>query len=60
MSNRELWTLIAELLTLKQYTATMGGDMTYKSKAERAMRVSKSKRVHELCKLILQSYEESI
>lgn len=55
MSQRQLWEQIVELLSLSQYRRTMGGCMLFTSKAQVAMRVSKSKRVHKLAKQILET-----
>jgi hypothetical protein len=52
-----IWNTICEELTLSQYKKLMGGDMTYKSKALRAMEVSRSNTVHELCLDLIHVYE---
>ncbi len=52
-----LWNAICDELTLSQYEKTMGGDMSYKAKAKRAMEVSRSKTVHSLCLDLIQAYE---
>jgi len=52
-----LWNAIVEELTLSQYEKTMGGDMLYKAKALKAMKVSRSKKVQELCNDLIQAYE---
>lgn len=52
-----LWNAITEELTLSQYEKTMGGDMSYKAKALKAMEVSRSKTVHALCNDLIQAYE---
>ena len=49
-----LYNQLVELLSLKQFMPLMFGDMSYRSKAERAKRVSKSKRVHELANQIIE------
>lgn len=54
-----LWTQVTDELTLSQYEKTMGGDMSYKSKAERAMKVSRSETVHALCLEMIQIYDEA-
>lgn len=55
---KDLYSRLTALLTLKQYAKLMGGDMSYKSKAERAKRVSKSRRVHDLADYIIQLQNE--
>lgn len=50
---RRLYDQLTELLSLKQFQPLMGGEMSYVSKAERAKRVSKSKRVHALADQII-------
>jgi cell division protein FtsB len=55
---KELYSTLTEILSLKQFTTLMGGDMSYKSKAERAKRVSKSKRVHCLADQIIELYAQ--
>lgn len=52
-TQRELYRELTDLLSLSQFKHLMGGDMTFKSKAERAKRVSKSKRVHALADAII-------
>jgi hypothetical protein len=52
-----LWNAITEELTLSQYEKTMGGDMSYKAKAIKAMEVSRSKTVQALCIDLIQAYE---
>lgn len=54
MTQRKLYSQLVEELTLKQYTALMGGDMSFRSKAERAMKVSRSQKVHSLARKIIQ------
>lgn len=57
-TQRELYRELVDLLTLKQFTPLMGGDMSFASKAERAKRVSKSKRVHDLADQIIALADE--
>jgi hypothetical protein len=52
-TQREIYNELVDLLSLKQFMPLMGGNMSYRSKAERAKRVSKSKRVHELANQII-------
>lgn len=52
-----LWGEIVDLLTLSQYEKTMGGDMTWYSKAFRAKEVSTSKRVHKLANALIAECE---
>ncbi len=52
-TQRQLWSEVCDLLSFKQFCETMGGDMLYKSKALKAMRLSKSKAVHALCQQII-------
>lgn len=54
-----LWQQAADQLTLSQYESTMGGDMSYKSKAERAMKVSRNKTVHAICIEMIQIYDDA-
>lgn len=49
----KLYNQLTSKLSLKQYTKLMGGDMSYRSKAERAKLVSKSKQVHILADIII-------
>lgn len=53
-TQREIYNELVDLLSLKQFMPLMFGDMSYRSKAERAKRVSKSKRVHELANQIIE------
>jgi hypothetical protein len=59
MHIRNLYSDLVKLLTLSQFRKLMGGDMSYKSKAQRAMLVSKSKKVHYLAKQIINLCEET-
>lgn len=52
-----LYRELVDELSLAQYRKLMFGDMTYKSKAERAKKASKSKKVHKLANEILKQYE---
>ena len=52
-----IWNEIVDQLSLSQYESTMGGDMSYKSKAERAMQVSRNKTVHALCLELINVYD---
>lgn len=54
---RQLYDQLVELLSLAQYRPLTGGEMTYRSKAERAKCVSKSKRVHALADQIIELAE---
>jgi hypothetical protein len=54
-----LWAQVTDELTLSQYEKTMGGDMSYKSKAERALKVSRSETVQALCLEMIQIYDEA-
>lgn len=53
MTQRQLWTQIFNLLNMRQAYQVMGGEMTYVSKARRAMQVSKSKKVHALANQLI-------
>lgn len=53
MTQAQFYNQLVDLLSLRQYKPLMFGDMSYKSKAERAKRVSKSKRVHALADQII-------
>jgi hypothetical protein len=53
---RKTWNEVVDRLTLRQLHECMGGDMSYKSKAQRAMKSSKSKAVHQLCNQMLELY----
>ena len=52
-----MWNEVVENLTLRQLDFCMGGDMSYKSKASRAMQVSKNETVQYLCLDMIQLYE---
>lgn len=54
MTQAKLYAQLVDLLSLAQYKPLMFGDMSYKSKAERAKLVSKSKKVHALADAIIQ------
>jgi hypothetical protein len=54
LTQASLYNKLTLLLTLKQFKTLMGGDSSYKSKAERAKLVCKSKRVHELANRIIE------
>lgn len=58
-SQRALYDEMIELLSLRQYKPLMFGDMSYKSKAERAKRVSRSKRVHTLADQIIALHNKT-
>jgi len=53
----QIWTEIVEHLTLRQLDRCMGGDMSYKSKALRAMQASKSQAVQDLGQDLISLYE---
>ena len=53
----QIWSQVVENLTLRQLDRCMGGDMSYKSKAERAMQASRSETVHALCIEMIGLYE---
>jgi hypothetical protein len=50
---RRLYDALVDELSLAQYRHLMGGEMSYESKARRALKVSRSKQVHYLCNAIL-------
>jgi hypothetical protein len=52
-----IWGEIVEHLSLSQYYKVMGGDMSYKSKAERVKKVSKSTVVWDLADRLILAYE---
>jgi len=52
-----IWTEVVECLSLRQLDSCLGGDMSYKSKAQRAMKVSKNETVQALCIEMIQLYE---
>jgi hypothetical protein len=54
---RALWNEIVENLNLSQYEKTMGGDMSFKAFALKAMRVSRSEKVRALCLDLVRAYE---
>jgi hypothetical protein len=53
VTQASLYNQLVELLSLRQFKPLMFGDMTYKSKAERAKRVSRSRKVHALANQII-------
>jgi hypothetical protein len=54
-----LWGQVCDELTLSQYEKTMGGDMSYKAKAEKALKVSRSETVRSLCIEMIQIYDDA-
>ena len=52
-----IWNEVVENLTLRQLDRCLGGDMSYKSKALRAMQASRSETVQALCLEMIQLYE---
>lgn len=54
-TQRRIYDDIVNLLSLAQYRHLMGGDMSYESKAKRALKVSKSKKVQALVNELLNT-----
>lgn len=54
---KSIWQDITDELSLYQYRTLMGGDMSFRSKAERALKVSKSKTVQKLCYELISVYD---
>lgn len=53
-SMRSLYEMAVAKLSLSQYKAVMGGDMSFVSKATKIMKVSSCKTVHLYCRQILE------
>jgi hypothetical protein len=51
----QLYKVIIDLLTLKQFKQTMGGDMSYDAKARKIMSLTKSRKIQALCAELLEA-----